>query len=438
MRRKRRSRMERPTRHRPSRPQTRRRGEHPGGRFGASRTHVRLLDAHVRASHAYARGAPGRFEFLCPFVGESLRSPPSPHVPARAVGCQKQGDGAMHPHTPAARRQRRGFVPIITAIVCVALGTTEALRGAPLPYQFTIDPSSGLTTTSASVAAKTSGTLIGNWDATANPTGTRTKPGLFGTFGDTENVAVPATISFATSGAPSVPLGGGFRMAIDGGALSVELTDYASSMSAPATGALATNATITTQSFRTRNPSSTFPGGIPVTIPLGDATITSLALTQTSPATGVLTPAGPNQYTFTIAPTMDVSLGVNLSGSDLALGPVSIVLPMQGTLTLSGDGQTATLTSLAPVQVNDVQNPALVLPPLPFALPTVLPTGGTANVIFNLTLDQVTTLINGNVSTNAAGTLVPAPASGGAIVLLSLIVSVRRRRPPRHDQATNQ
>src|SRR3954470_3106618 len=136
----------------------------------------------------------------------------------------------MLSHAPlaSARPSRVGFL-VITTFALVTSVHLE-LRAAPLPYQFTINTPSGLTTTNASVSANTSGTLIGNWDATTNPTGTRTKPGLFGTFGDTENVAVPATISFATSGAPSVPLGGGFRMAIDGGALSVELTDYASSM----------------------------------------------------------------------------------------------------------------------------------------------------------------------------------------------------------------
>jgi hypothetical protein len=304
-----------------------------------------------------------------------------------------------------------------------------------VPYRFVIAPTSGLSTSHASVAANTSGTLIGNWDALANPTGTRTKPGLFGTFGDTENVAVNTSINFSTSGAPSVLLGGSFRMSFDSTALTVGLSNYAAVNSGPATGALATSATVTTATFRTRNPSSTYPGGIPVTIPLGDATITSLSLTQTAPSSGTLAPDGPNRFTFTVAPMVDVTMGVNLTGNDLVLGPTSIVLPMQGAVTF--DGSTASLSSLAPVQVNDVTNPAEALPPIPFGLPTVLPPGLTANVIFNLTLDQLTTMIDGSVSTNATGridrlkyvslTQVPEPAGVSTIGPAAVLVLSRRR-----------
>jgi len=306
------------------------------------------------------------------------------------------------------------------------------------PYRFTIGAGSGLSTTGAAVTANTSGTLIGNWDALTNPTGTRTKPGLFGTFADTENVAVGTSINFSTNGAPSVPLGGSFRMSFDSTAMTVNLTDYASVNSTPATGALATNATVTTQSFRTRNPSSTFPGGIPVTLPLGDATITSLSLSQTAPANGTLSPAGANRFTFTVMPTVDVMMGVNLTGNDLSLGPVPIVLPMQGTVTFNATGSGATLSSLAPLHISDLTNPAEPLPPIPFGLPTVFPPGLTANVIFNLTLDQVNTMIDGTVSTAAVGrfdhadrggiSAVPEPACFSMIFLAAATLAPRRRR----------
>src|SRR4051812_21226103 len=95
-----------------------------------------------------------------------------------------------------------------TALLAIVIASFARLStSASTSYDFVLQPTSGLTTTSASATAKTSGTLIGDWDAVTNPTGTRTKPGLFGTFGDTENVAVPATINFATSGTPSIPLG---------------------------------------------------------------------------------------------------------------------------------------------------------------------------------------------------------------------------------------
>lgn len=314
----------------------------------------------------------------------------------------------------------------IVLVVALSLGFARLSLAAVVAYDFVLQPPSGLTTSSASATANTSGNLIGNWDAATNPTGTRTKPGLFGTFGDTENVAVPATISFATSGAPSIPQGGGFGLSVNAPANSMLMSGLASFMSSPATGSLATNATITTQTFRTRTPSSTYPGGIPVTVPLGDASVTSLDVLQTADATGILVPtATPNQFTFTIAVPVDITLGVDLTGSNLQLGPASTLLALQGTLTVNNT--TATLSSLAPLDISQSTNPALALPPLPFALPTVLPAGSTANVIFNLTLDQVTTSLIGSLAINANGVAVPEPTSALALITLCALKRAGRR-----------
>ena len=247
---------------------------------------------------------------------------------------------------------------------------------------------------------------------------------MFGTFGDTENVAVPATINFATSGAASVPQGGGFGLSIDTATNSIVMSGLASAMSAPATGSLATSATITTQSFRTRTPTSTFPGGIPVTVPIGDASVTSLDIAETADATGVLTPtATPGQFTFTIAVPVDMTLGVDLTGSNLVLGPASTLLALQGTLITNGT--TATISSLAPLDIAQTTNPAIALPALPFALPTVLPTGSTANVIFNLTLNEVTTSLMGSLALNANGVTVPEPST--AVASIGVWVGIIRR-----------
>ncbi|CAN5462246.1 hypothetical protein BH09PLA1_BH09PLA1_28430 [soil metagenome] len=308
------------------------------------------------------------------------------------------------------------FLAIIVALANLSLA-------AAVPYNFVLQPSSGLATTTASATAKTSGSLIGDWDAATNPTGTRTKPGLAGAFGDTENVAVPATINFGTSGTPHIPLGGSFGLSIDLSNDSILMSGYGSSMSAPASGPLAASATITTQSFRTRSPTSTFFGGIPVTIPIGDATVTSLDIFQTEDVTGVLVPTGtPGTFNFTIVLPVEVTLGVDVIGNSLQLGPAPTLLPMQGTIEVNGT--TAMLSSLAPLDLAQQTDPALPLPPLPFALPTILPTGGTANVIFNLTLDQITTSLIGSLATNAAGTAVPEPTS--ALALMTTLCALKR------------
>ena len=311
-----------------------------------------------------------------------------------------------------------------TAAVILALSCGAG--AATVPYAFTLNPSSGVTTTAASVQANSSGTLVGAYDAVTNATGTRTKPGLFGTFGETENVPVDMTAVLNSTGAPSAPIGGSFGLDVDTVGGLASLYGYSAMLSGPATGSLATNATVTTASFRTRNPSSTYPGGIPVTIPIGAATITSLSVVQTgAAAAGTITPtATPGQYTLLVAAPVDVTIGVNLAGSDLTLGPVATVLPFEGTLTVS-DG-VATLQALAPVDLSQTQMPALPLPPIPFDLPTVLPPGGTASVVMNLTLNSLATTLRGNVTTDASGVVVPEPTTA-ALLLLSPIVMRRRR-----------
>jgi hypothetical protein len=317
----------------------------------------------------------------------------------------------------------------LALLLSIAMARTSL---AATTYNFTLQSPSGVTTTSASATANTTGTLIGAWDVTSNPTDTRTKPGLFGTFGDTENLPVNTTLNFATSGTPSIPQGGAFALAVDIANNSILLSNYSSFMSSAASGSLATSATITTENFRTRSPTSTYPGGIPVTLPIGNGSITSLDVAQTADVTGILSPtANPNQFNFTIAVPVEVTLGVDLTGNNLLLGPAPTLLALQGTLDLNGN--TATLSALAPLDINDQQNPALALPPIPFALPTVIPTGGTANVIFNLTLNQVTTGLQGSVAINANGVVVPEPA-GAAVLLCSVGVLRRRRGLIRHSR----
>jgi hypothetical protein len=313
--------------------------------------------------------------------------------------------------------------------VGLALGLfiTGAASAAPLPYEFAIDPPSGANFQTVSLTAKTSGSLIGNWDPLDNPTGTRTKPGLFGTFGDTENLPVNTSLNFAASGSPVIPLGGSFGMQIDTAANTLVMSNYLSTISGPPNGKLGLSATLLFDTFRTRSPTSTFIGGVPVTLPLGDAMITSLSIEQVDPAApGTLTATGPGEYSFVTAPLVNISGIIDLQGSLVAFGPIAAALPMQGTVTLSGDD--AALTALAPLDLADTQYPNLVLPPIPFDLPTILPTGEIAHVIFNLTLNEVISILNGTITTTATGSVVPEPAAATLALLATAVCTLRRRR----------
>ena len=85
------------------------------------------------------------------------------------------------------------------------------------------------------------------------------------------------------------------------------------------------------------------------------------------------------------------------------------------------DGTTAELTSIQAIDQDDVQYPNSPLPQLAFSLPTDQPVGPSAELLADLTLDQVISRINGQASLFANGTQIPEPASlllvGAALAL---------------------
>lgn len=308
--------------------------------------------------------------------------------------------------------------------VCGALGA--GATAAPLAYQFEIhQPSSGLNATVTNRIV-TSGTLIGDYNADTNPTGTRTKPGLFGSFGATENVAVNVGVTGQLSGTTTSRTSGGFGMTIDAEAGTASMDGFVADYLASGRLRLPASVVFSYESFRTRNPSSTYPGGIPVTIPFGEAEVTALTATQIGPGSlGTLTQVSTNVFEFTVAPIVTLTASFDLLGNVFVVPGAPTALVISGTITL-GPGNTASITSVQPVTFENGQDVNQPLPQQPFALPTVLPPGGTANVLLDLTLSRVESSISGTSTLNANGILIPAPgvATLGAIGALSL----RRKR----------
>ncbi len=314
---------------------------------------------------------------------------------------------------------------ISSFFAAAAIAVATQAVASPLPFIFDLSPGSGINVTSSNIGANTAGTLIGDWDPVNNPGGTRTKPGLFGGFGSTENLPVNLTANLNVTGAPSVPLIGGFFLDVDTVAGTVTMTNYGSSQGGTPTGALALSATITTESFRTRTPDSTYPGGIPVTLPLGDANFTALDVIQDgTPALGTLTPTGGNTYDFAVSPFVTITGTIDLNGTFTDIGPLSGVLPITGSLTILGNS--ATITSIATIAFQDTQSPNQALPQFPFGLPTVLPPGSTANVLLDLILQQINVALNAQIQNNATGTLVPEPSL--ALLIPGLLLLSRRGR----------
>jgi hypothetical protein len=287
------------------------------------------------------------------------------------------------------------------------LGVVAASGGAMAQqYEFdcTITQATSSVAANITVNATLPGTLIGNYNATTNPTGTRTKTGIFGTFGATENFPVNITVAPIINGqAVNTRPSGAYRLLVDPEALTARVEGYEVNNLASGNLVIPVTARFTTESFRTRTPDSTYVAGT-VNVPVGDATITTFRDVQTGNGAGTLTVAGPNQYTFNVPITVETIIEGQLLGSPIGspTGTPSAIV-VTGTATVLADG-TVTIASRQDLGSTQTQTPNQVLPPQPFALPTILPPGGTANVILNLTLQTYTTTVTGTRTVNSVGT----------------------------------
>lgn len=309
-------------------------------------------------------------------------------------------------------------------LALVGAASTFSLAQAQM-YDFTvIAPPSGVSG-NVSIATSTQGTLIGNYDPNTNPTGTRTKPGIFGSFGPTENVPVNIRLGAAIGGNVNRQAGGTFRATVDGGSNTISFENLSLNFLANGPASLPVTITIAGDSFRTRNPNSTYI--LPsqgISVPIGTVNLSQFSAVQTGVGAGVLTPTGPDQYDFTAGVQVDLTLATDLLGNPLGQ-TIPFVLPLQGQVVMNGNN--ALITSLQQINFSQAFQPGLDLPPFEFGLPTILPPGSTANLIFDLTLDEIEFDVDLDINLRAEGTLVPEPASL-TVLGVGLAALWRRRR----------
>mgnify|MGYP007037742785 CR=1 FL=1 len=319
-------------------------------------------------------------------------------------------------------RGARGVVVVCVAGVACGAGAAQAqVVGL---YDFAYVPSQSGLNAAIDVGAQAGGTLIGDYDAVDNPAGTRTKPGLFGSFGATENVAVNVSnLGIGLGGNLNTDTTGGFRMAFDSNAGTVALSDLSANFLGNGAASLPITVSLSTETFRTRNPTFLYPG-VPIDLPIGSASVTALSMTQVGPSIGTLTQTGPNAYDFAVATLVNVSLSAGALGQVIDL-PGTAALPFGFAGSVVFSGETAVVTSLVPIDFSQSQDPGQVLPEFALPLPTLDP-NTPANVLLNLTLNQIGAEIAGDLRTTANGVLVPAP--GSAVLGLAALLMARRRR----------
>jgi hypothetical protein len=173
-------------------------------------------------------------------------------------------------------------------------------------------------------------------------------------------------------------------------------------------------ASATYETFYTINPGFIYPGGTPVSLPLGDAArITSLTLTQSASAVGgLLATSDADVFAFELQLAVELSFVVRISlpdadPVDVPMDSLALLLPFTGTLDRSQPDNLVVNLLLEPESFSgSVPVEGLQLPPVPLDLPTL--TADTASVILHLQAESLP--FNGSL-----GLLLRALASSDAL-----------------------
>jgi len=294
-------------------------------------------------------------------------------------------------------------------VLAVLAGGAIAGPAAGQVFTMTLDPAAGSITTSTSLAADLSGTFIGDFDPVTNPGGTQTLPGLFGGSG---NNPIPYTATAGVDAQNTTSPVGSFILEIDPAAGTATVRDLVLDLLGGVQPSLPASVEVLYDTFRTINPDALFPGGVPIPIPLGDATILSLTAAQdAAPSIGVITPTGPGTFDITVAVATQMTLTLDVLGQVVGGDPVPVPVVLAGSLMVEGGTATLSITIDATPTIPPIQGPIPGPSDVPLDLPTILPPGQVAHLLFSGQLDSAT------LDVSSQGMLV---ASGGPACLADL------------------
>lgn len=276
------------------------------------------------------------------------------------------------------------------------------------------------------LSAATSGSLVGDFDPVENPDGTRTKPGLFGSFGSTENVAVPVELTPGLSSPLESTPSGGFVLEVNPEVGTVVLSGLTLDLLSGGPLVIPSQLSLEFSTFRTRSPDSLFIGGFPIAIPLGESRLTALAAAQIGSAAGDLVVVGVDMWDFNVSVLVQVSGDFEGLAGQTPVPPVPVPLTLAGRARLTDQG--AEVAASSSFDFGTTTDLASDLPTVPFALPTILPAGNTANVLFDLTLESIGIELASTLTLAAVGVPVPEPGAVGLGIAGFFWVMSRRRR----------
>ena len=293
------------------------------------------------------------------------------------------------------------------AFVVVSLAASPAIAGE-IRYFIT---SKSTLNFSAGATAPLAGSFVGNWDAATNPTGTRTVPGVFGGT-STTNTPIPYVAELAAGIDMEKAPTGAFRVRVptNGAVATIEGLNF--DLLGGDTAALGVTVDLTFATFRTFNPTSLYIGtsALPP-IPLASGQISALRVEQTEPARAgvVVTPVG---TMFAGSVPVEFVIEISLLGQPLVSERIPAELPIAGMVGEDGTAPTATIAIKDGFSIPLPEIPAFEDQPI--ALPTILPPGGTANLLFDGTIDGPSGAFAVSIDLNLGlgGSVVPMDVTG--------------------------
>jgi len=297
----------------------------------------------------------------------------------------------------------------------LAAATLLAAPALAQPYDFTIRTTGAAPSTMTGTfngSASFSGTFFGNYNATTNPTGTRTLNFL--PF--QPRPAPPTNITKTLSGSGTA---GGDTTGLPVGTYSITIHDASVTLSQLNANLIGTatqtpapvNASVSYQSFMTAAPDYLYPFVAPLSLPLGSATVTAIYVVQTADATSTITPGPNGSYTFSLSVPANVTASVDFQGAP-ATQTVPQSLTVTGSITPNGDTATASLSISIAVTANSSE-PQPQPANQPFDLPSPTGTGLPAQLLLTLTINSQNTSVNASTTLPANG-VITAPQCGTA------------------------
>jgi len=253
-------------------------------------------------------------------------------------------------------------------------------------YRFTIQSQPSSVATDLTASTTLAGTLIGDHDPKTNPTGTRTIPGAFG--GDTNaNLPIDFSGTAGFTGSDTTHPDGQFTLNIDPETGTATVAGLSLNLINGSPIGVTLGLVIEYDTFRTRQPTSLYIGGIPLPIPFGQVTLSMLTFVQTElTGAGIVTETGPGQFSVTLIAPVEVMAQLDILGQMQVIGPITIPLPFTADITLSGTTASAVFSFDTAFQ-QDIPFTFDLPADQPLDLPTILPPGGTAHLLVNGAID---------------------------------------------------